>query len=67
MTLLVFDPRDQSIDAPERRVVNGREIYVEAGPGISTAAYRDRGLGYVVTADLDEDTLTRLVTTAFVH
>jgi anti-sigma factor RsiW len=67
VTLLVFDPRDQAIDAPERRVVNGREIYVEAGPGISTAAYRDRGLGYVVTADLDEDTLTRLVTTAFVH
>jgi len=67
VTLLVFDPRDQSIDAPERRVVNGREIYVESGPGISTAAYRDRGLGYVVTADLDEDTLTRLVTTAFVH
>ena len=67
VTLLVFDPRDQAIDAPERRVVNGREIYVETGPGISTAAYRDRGLGYVVTADLDEDTLTRLVTTAFVH
>ena len=67
VTLLVFDPRDQTIDAPERRVVNGREIYVESGPGISTAAYRDRGLGYVVTADLDEDTLTRLVTTAFVH
>ena len=64
MTLLVFDPRDQAIDAPERRVVNGREIYVGSGPGISTAAYRDRGLGYVVTADLDEDTLTRLVTTA---
>jgi anti-sigma factor (TIGR02949 family) len=67
VTLLVFDPRDQTIDTPERRVVNGREIYVESGPGISTAAYRDRGLGYVVTADLDEDTLTRLVTTAFVH
>ncbi len=35
------------------------------GPGISTATYRDRGLGYVVTADLDEDALTRLVTTSF--
>jgi anti-sigma factor (TIGR02949 family) len=67
VALLVFDPRDQPLEAPERRVVNGREIYMESGPGISTAAYRDRGLGYVVTADLDEDTLTRLVTTAFVH
>jgi anti-sigma factor RsiW len=65
VTLLVFDPRDQPIESPERRVVNGREIYLDSGPGISTAAYRDRGLGYVVTADYDEDTLTQLVTTSF--
>ncbi len=65
VALLVFDPRDQPMEAPERRVINGREVWVESGPGISTAAYRDRGLGYVVTADLDEETLTRLVTTAF--
>jgi anti-sigma factor RsiW len=65
VALLVFDPRDESFEAPHRRVVNGREIYFGAGPGISTAAYRERGLGYVVTADLDEDSLTRLVTTSF--
>jgi anti-sigma factor RsiW len=46
-------------------VINGREIYIGSGPGISTATYRDRGLGYVVTADLDEEALTRLVTTSF--
>ncbi len=67
VTLLVFDPRDQALEAPERRVVNGREIYVESGPGTSTAVYRDHGLGYVVTADLDEDALTRIVTTSFAH
>lgn len=65
ITFLVFDPRDQPIEAPERRVVNGREIYLGTGPGISTAAYRDRGLGYVVTSDYDEDTLAGLVTTSF--
>jgi anti-sigma factor (TIGR02949 family) len=65
VTFLVFDPRDQPIEAPERRVVNGREIYLGSGRGISTAAYHDRGLGYVVTADYDEDTLARLVTTSF--
>jgi len=67
VTLLVFDPRDQALEAPERRVVNGREIYVESGPGTSTAVYRDHGLGYVMTADLDEDALTRIVTTSFAH
>ncbi|HVT08746.1 MAG TPA: zf-HC2 domain-containing protein [Polyangia bacterium] len=65
VALLVFDPRDQPMEAPDRRIIDGREVWVESGPGISTAAYRDRGLGYVVTADLDEDALTRLVTTAF--
>ncbi len=65
VAFLVFDPRDQSFEAPERRVINGREIYLGAGPGIYTATYRDRGLGYVVTSDLDADALTRLVTTSF--
>jgi len=65
VTFLVFDPRDQPIESRERRVVNGREIYLGSAPGISTAAYHDRGLGYVVTADYDEDTLTRLLTTSF--
>ena len=65
VTFLVFDPRDQSIESRDRRVVNGREMYLGTGPGISTVAYRDRGLGYVVTADYDEDTLTRLLTAAF--
>ena len=64
---LVFDPRDESIEAPDRRFVNGREIYFGSGPGISTAAYHDRGLGYVVTSDLDEDSLTRLVTANFAN
>jgi anti-sigma factor (TIGR02949 family) len=65
VTFLVFDPRDQPIESHERRVVNGREVYLGSGHGISTAAYRDRGLGYVVTADYDEDTLTTLLTTSF--
>jgi len=62
---LVFDPRDEAIEAPDRRYVNGREVFFGTGPGISTAAYHDRGLGYVVTSDLDEDSLTRLVTASF--
>ena len=65
VTFLVFDPRDEAFEAPERRVVNGREITFGTGPGISMTAYRDRGLGYVATSDLDEDTLVRMVQTSF--
>jgi anti-sigma factor RsiW len=65
VAILVFDPRDESIEAPHRRIVNGRELYLGGGPGVSTAAYQDRGLGYVATSDLDEDSLARLVTATF--
>jgi anti-sigma factor RsiW len=65
VAFLVFDPRDEAIEAPQRRIVNGREIYVGTGPGVSTAAFQDRGLGYVVTSDLDEDSLVRLVPALF--
>ena len=65
VALLVYNLGDESLEAPHVRVINGREIYLGGGPGISTAAYRDRGLGYVVTSDLDEDALTRMVTASF--
>ena len=46
-------------------MVNGREMYLDTRPNVSTVAYRDRGLGYVVTADYDEDKLTQLLTASF--
>ena len=48
-------------------MVDGREIFYRSGPGISTAAYHDRGLGYVVTSDLDENSFTeeKLVSASF--
>jgi anti-sigma factor RsiW len=65
VSVLMFDAESSSIEAPHRRVVDGREIFYRGGPGISTAAYQDRGLGYVITADLDEDSLTNLVSASF--
>jgi len=62
--LLVFDPSDDEDFVPRslnRRVVNGQEIYSGTGPGVSTAAFRQQGLDYVMTSDLDEDSLARLV------
>jgi anti-sigma factor RsiW len=65
VSVLVFDAESSPIEAPHRRVVEGREVFYRGGPGISTAAYHDRGLGYVMTADVDEDSLTRLVSASF--
>jgi anti-sigma factor RsiW len=66
IAFLVFNSGgDDLIEAPQRRVVKGREIYIGTGPGVATAAYRDRGLDYFVTADYDEDELTRVVSTSW--
>ena len=65
VAVLVFDPEASPIDAPFHRVVDGREVFYGSGPGISTAAFQDRGLGYVVTSDLDVDSLTQLVSANF--
>jgi anti-sigma factor RsiW len=65
MTLTVFSAEDEPLDGPRRRVLVDRDVYFGSGRGASTAAYRDRdGLVHVVTADVDEDTLSTLVEAA---
>jgi hypothetical protein len=56
---------DEPLDGPRRRVLADRDVYFGSGRGASTAAYRDRdGLVHVVTSDVDEDSLSRLVEAA---
>lgn len=62
MTLMVFSDEDEAIDGPRRRVLADRNVYFGSGRGASSAAYRDRdGLVHVITADVDEDTLSNFV------
>jgi len=61
VSVLVFDPEWSRIEAPTRQVMDGREVFFRGGPGISTAGFQDRGLGYVMTADLDMDSMRGLV------
>ena len=65
VSVLVFDPEAAPIEAPHHRVVGGRDVFFRPGPGIVTAAYRDQGLGYVMTADVGEDALAGLVQASF--
>ena len=60
VAFLVFDPRDSSSTlASDAWSTAARSTWARARH--LTAAYRDRGLGYVVASDMDEDTLARLV------
>jgi anti-sigma factor RsiW len=65
VALMVFNADDETLDGPRRRVLADRDVYFGSGRGASTAAYRDRdGLYYVLTSDLDEDSLSNLVEAA---
>lgn len=66
INVMVFAGDDESIEGPRHRLVGGRDVYFSSGQGASTAAFRGRdGLNYVLTSDLDEDTLSHVLETAF--
>ncbi|MDX2023893.1 MAG: zf-HC2 domain-containing protein [Deltaproteobacteria bacterium] len=66
INVMVFEGDDESLEGPRHRVVGGRDVYFGSGQGASTAAFRGRdGLNYVLTSDLDEDTLSHVLESAF--
>jgi hypothetical protein len=66
VTVLDADADEPPIVAPRHRNVYGRDVYFSSGRGAWTAAYRDvDGLTYLVTADVDEDSLANFLAAAF--
>lgn len=66
INVTVFEGDDEGFEGPHRRLVGGQEVYFGSAQGASTAAFRGRdGLNYVLTSDLDEDTLSHVVEASF--
>ena len=63
VSVFVFDPQgqDPSSELRDRKRVGAREVYLDRRGGYRSAMFQDDGLGYVVTTDVDEDRLLRLV------
>src|SRR5262249_6246422 len=64
VTVYVFDPSGWEVSAPSSRVIDGRDVYLTERSGYSVALYRDRGVGYALASDLDEDALLSFVEAA---
>jgi anti-sigma factor RsiW len=66
LTVYVFDPSGWEVSAPSQRhqMIDGREVYLAERAGYSVAIYRDRGVGYALASDLDEDSLLAVVAAA---
>lgn len=66
INVTVFEGDDEGFEGPHRRLVGDQEVYFGSAQGASTAAFRGRdGLNYVLTSDLDEDTLSNVVEASF--
>jgi anti-sigma factor RsiW len=64
--VMVFPSNNEPLSGAHRRVLGGRQVFVDSRGGVSTATLREPdGIDYVFTADLDEDTLANWVEAAY--
>jgi mycothiol system anti-sigma-R factor len=66
VSVFIFDPGRLppfGVAARQERIGN-REVYFDRERGTNVALYRDQGVGYAITSDLDEDQMVKLVSSA---
>ena len=64
LSVFIFDPGDLQLESPHKTLVGNREVYLDEGQGYNVALFRDRGLGYALASDLDENQMLKLVSSA---
>ncbi|MBI4509405.1 MAG: anti-sigma factor [Deltaproteobacteria bacterium] len=64
VTVHVFDAAGLPMSAPRKRILSDREIFVDSVRGYNVVFFRDRGVGYAFTSDLEENDMLRLVSTS---
>ena len=63
LAILVFDGEHEELEAPVRRSLEGIDVHFVTQSGASSAAFRGPdGLSYVVTGDLDVESLANFLT-----
>jgi mycothiol system anti-sigma-R factor len=64
VSVFVFDPQELPIEAHKKELIRNREVYFDQEHGYNVVMFRDRGVGYAIASDMDEDQMTKLVTAA---
>ena len=64
VSVFIFDASELPIEARRKAVVGNREVYFDQEHGYNVALYRDRGVGYAIASDLDQDQMLKLVRSA---
>ena len=45
-------------------MIGNRDVYFDQEHGYNVALFRDRGVGYAIASDLDQDQMVKLVSSA---
>jgi mycothiol system anti-sigma-R factor len=64
VSVFIFDSGELPIQAHRKVVINNREVFFDQEHGYNVALYRDRGVGYAIASDLDQDQMVKLVSSA---
>jgi anti-sigma factor (TIGR02949 family) len=64
VSVFIFDANDLPIESRRKTVIGNREVYFDQEHGYNVALFRDRGVGYAIASELDQDQMMKLVSSA---
>lgn len=64
VSVFIFDANDLPIETRRKTVIGNREVYFDQEHGYNVALFRDRGVGYAIASDLDQEQMLKLVSSA---
>jgi mycothiol system anti-sigma-R factor len=64
VSVFVFDANDMPIETRRKTVIGNREVYFDQEHGYNVALFRDRGVGYAIASDLDQEQMMKMVSSA---
>jgi len=64
VSVFIFDASDMPIETRRKAVIGNREVYFDQEHGYNVALFRDRGVGYAIASDLDQEQMVKLVSSA---
>ena len=64
VSVFIFDANDLPIETRRKTVIDNRDVYLDQEHGYNVALFRDRGVGYAIASDLDQEQMMKLVSSA---
>jgi mycothiol system anti-sigma-R factor len=61
VSVFIFDPSSVPLELPQRATVSNREVFLDQEHGYNVAVFRDHGVGYAITGDVNREQMLKFV------